>query len=321
MKLALKLIVTVILLLAFLFLVPSGAYLGFAEGSGTPADAGRIIEIPLDAESHLKENSEAIPSPQESGYISETEYEDPSISVSISSGFMYDTRYVIAHVRIANASQIRSYIAGGSYRNPSENPGVKLAKKVHAVLAINGDFFSKRPNTGITVRQGQGYYLPQSDKNLTFRDVARYDILLIDDQGDLHILKEATMDDLRAFPHNVINAFTFGPGLVIDGEPQGDYPDMKNAPSKRTQRMCIAQTGPLEYLCICCEGPDDPGSSGMTLEQFTDLVASQEGVVNAYNLDGGGSTTMAFNGKKINGPSHRATLVDILYFASAYVPE
>ena len=74
MKNLLKILVIVVLLFCFLFLVPSGAHIGYAE----------IIEIPVDAESQLKKNPEAIPLPLESGYISEKEYVDPSISVRIS---------------------------------------------------------------------------------------------------------------------------------------------------------------------------------------------------------------------------------------------
>ena len=311
MKTALKLIVTAIVLFAFLFLIPSAAFVGHAE----------VIEIPLEAK------EKEIPRPQEDCYLSATEYEDPSISVSITTGTMYDTGYMIARVKIANASQIRSCISG-TYSQPQDTLGYKLAEKYNAVLAINGDFFSMTSNKGITIRQGHAYFLPKDDKNLLHDDI-RYDLLLIDDKGDLHILKQATMEDLYSLPEDmdVINTFTFGPALVIDGERQGPFVDfkyaIKSSPDKRTQRMCIAQVGPLEYLCICCEGPDDPGSKGMTLEQFTDLVASQEGVVNAYNMDGGSSSTMVFHGRKVNTPNRNTnrSLVDILYFASAYIPD
>ena len=311
MKTALKLIATAVMLLALLFLVPSVASVGRAE----------VIEIPLEAK------PDDIPLPQEGSYLSSTEYEDPSISVSITTGTMYDTGYMIAHVKIANASQIRSAMSG-NYGANQEILGYKLAKKYHAVLAVNGDFFTMTPNKGITIRQGNGYYLPKDDKNLTNNN-SHYDLLLIDDKGDLHILKQATMDDLYNLPEDmdVINTFTFGPALVIDGERQGDFRNftyaVKISPEKGTQRMCIAQVGPLEYLCICCEGPDDPGSVGMTLDQFTDLVCAQEGVINAYNLDGGGSSTMVFHNKKVNCPNRNVnrSLVDILYFASAYMPE
>lgn len=305
MKTFLKLLITAIVLLAFLFLIPSGAFVGHAE----------VIEIPLEAK------PDEIPLPQESGWLSDTEYEDPSISVSITSGRMYDTNYKIARVKIANASQIRSCISG-TYSNPQERLGYKLAKQYHAVLAVNGDFFSMTPSRGITIRQGHGYFIPKENKHLTYRDGVRYDLLLIDEKGDLHILKQASMEDIYQADLDVINSFTFGPGLVIDGERQSNFYNYNNAPTHQTQRICIAQVGPLEYLCICCEGPDDPDSTGMTLEQFTDLIMTQEGVINAYNLDGGGSSTMVFHDKKINSnPKVNRSLVDILYFASAYVPD
>ena len=304
-----------VLLFCFLFLVPSGAHIGYAE----------IIEIPVDAESQLKKNPEAIPLPLESGYISEKEYVDPSISVRISVGRMYDTDYMMARVKIANATQIRSLMTG-SYANSTEVFCDRLVKRTNAVLAINGDYFTKRRNTGVMVRQGRVWYQPKSDRNLAYDSKTQFDILLIDKAGDLHILKSAVMADLEPYlplEENIVNSFTFGPGLIIDGVKQGDFKNTNNSPAKKTQRMAICQTGPLEYLCICCEGPDDPGSVGMTMDEFADLVASQEGVLQAYNLDGGASSSMLFRNQKVNCPnrSMRREIVDILYFASAWVPD
>lgn len=315
MKNVLKTLVIVLLLFCFLFLIPSATHTGWAE----------IIEIPMDAETKLTKTPDAIPYPQESGRISDTEYSDPSISVTLGTGRIYDTNYMTARVKIANASQIRSLISG-SYGNSSEVRCDRLAKRVNAVLAINGDYFTKRRNTGVMIRQGRAWYLPKSDRNLSYNGSIQFDLLLIDKQGDLHILKSAVMADLEPYQplaDNIVNGFTFGPGLVIDGVKQSDFPNTNNGPTKKTQRMAICQTGPLEYLCICCEGPDDPGSTGMTLEEFADLVASQEGVLQAYNLDGGASSSMLFLGEKVNCPnrSARRELVDILYFASAYIPD
>ena len=139
-----------------------------------------------------------------------------------------------------------------------------------------------------------------------------------DDMGDFKA-------KLEAEGRTIVNGYTFGPGLVIDGVPQTGYVDNDNAALKSAQRMCLAQVGPLEYLCIVSEGPEDPGSVGLNLEQFTELVASFEGVQNAYNLDGGSSSTMVFksethNFDKINSPNNpkRRPLYDIIYFASAY---
>ena len=68
---------------------------------------------------------------------------------------------------------------------------------------------------------------------------------------------------------------------------------------------------------------EDKNSKGMTMDEFADLVASQEGVLQAYNLDGGASSSMLFRNQKVNCPnrSMRREIVDILYFASAWVPD
>ena len=72
MKNVLKTLVILLLLFCFLFLIPSATHVGWAE----------IIDIPIDAETKLSKVPDAIPLPQESGRISDTEYSDPSISVS-----------------------------------------------------------------------------------------------------------------------------------------------------------------------------------------------------------------------------------------------
>ena len=307
MKNVLRAVLLALMLLCMLVLVPSGAIIAHAE----------IIDIPLDVKpADLIE-------PLAEGYLSDWEYEDPSISVRIEKGRIYETNYMVAYVKIANASQLRTAMAG-RYSDDGKEFGRTLAQRNKAVLAINGDYFIGHNNVGFVARQGK--VLRTKCDNTEEKSGLRFDVLIIDDKGDLHILPQATNADIAAFPGAIINGFTFGPGLVIDGERQTGFVNMNNAADKAAMRMCIAQTGELEYLCICSEGPEDKGSVGMNLEQFTDLVASFEGVQNAYNLDGGISSTMAFkqNGKyvRVNSPNNPKSrqLKDILFFSSAYLP-
>jgi len=295
MKTKLRLVAIVLILASLLILVPSGVNVAGAE----------IIEYDLDDKAGVKL--------QKDGYLSDLEYEDPSISVKIEKGRYCETNYVVARVKIANATQLRSMMAS-SYYSPSTLMGTSMAKKANAALAINGDYFPARNGKGYVARQGKVYRTKCNGE---------YDVLIIDDQGNLHIIKNATNEDIAAFEGTVVNGFTFGPGLVIDGVRQTGYVDNDNAALKSAQRMCLAQVGSLEYLCIVSEGPEDPGSVGLNLEQFSELVASFEGVQNAYNLDGGSSATMVFQNDKINSPNNpkRRPLYDILYFASAYQPD
>ncbi len=258
---------------------------------------------------------------QADGYdLENMTYEDPSITVKITTGRYEETNYMVAYVKVANPTQVRSTMSG-SYSTDDTIGGIAMAKATNAALAINGDFFSSRRNVGYTARMGKEY------KN---KCNGTYDVMVLDDLGNMHIVlapKKQDMIDfkaaLEAEGRSIINGYTFGPGLVVNGEKQTGFVDMDNAADRAAQRMCLAQIGPLEYLCISSEGPEDPGSTGLTLEQFAELVASFEGVTNAYNLDGGSSSTMVFNRDKVNSPNNpkRRPLKDIIYFASAYQPD
>ena len=55
---------------------------------------------------------------------------------------------------------------------------------------------------------------------------------------------------------------------MIDGVKTTEFPLKANTPNKETQRIAIAQMGPLSYLVVTTEGPENPGSTGLTLPEF-----------------------------------------------------
>ena len=286
--------------------------------------SGQLVEIPLD------QNSQKISIPPvEEGYLyAEGEenpygYVDPSITVNIGTGRRDDTNYIYARVKIASASQLRTLMAS-PVGHQSTTPGHDLAKRVQAVLAINGDWpggdsYTKRAK-GALMRQGKLLRKVNCD--------GKWDVLVIDGNGDLKILPKVRNADVEAAMEDAVQIFTFGPGLVIDGQPNEDLGNIDIGMNKQAQRMAICQTGPLEYLLLTTEGPEDPGSVGMTVPQFVELISSFPEVINAYNLDGGSSSTMVFrkggkNWRKINAPNNTKIrpLKDIIYFASAWEQE
>ena len=294
----LRLLVLLLLILALGVLAPCASLMpgAFAETAALVASAPLPVDDsagnPPDAAAYL---------PDDAGYL------DASLSVTIQKTRAYDTEILLAAVRVADPSQIRTAMAS-RYGSNSTAFGTSIAKRKNAVLAINGDFFSIH-NNGYLVRQGKTY------RNLPD---GQTDVLIIDDQGDFHIYPKATAEALAAFTGVAINTFNFGPALIVDGAPCVALDHDEAAPDKLAQRICIAQTGPLAYLCVATEGPENEGSKGLTLEQFVEFLTAQ-GCVNAYNLDGGSSSTVVLNNRKINALSTGKTrpLSDIIYFASA----
>lgn len=266
------------------------------------ATGGAAAPIPLDAEQ--------APFASEVYYLADGKgYQDPSIEVRVEKVRAYDTKITVARVRIADPSQIRTAMAGRYGSTASVRPDV-LAERANAVLACNGDYFSYN-TAGHLVRQG-----------VTYRENAKrtYDMLIIDDAGDFHIIIDPTKAKVQEYLINggtIVNSFNFGPALVRDYDIVNTTKRQDCGVNKKTQRMGVGQTGPLEYVMVATEGPENPGSAGLTIPEFARLMYTL-GAVQAYNLDGGSTTAMMLGGKKINAPDNKKvrTVCDIVYFAT-----
>ena len=95
--------------------------------------------------------------PQETGYLSETVYEDPTIRVSIeykdANPYVRDYNgriagYWVVDVRIGDASQLRTAPAGLTFDDGNDTEALSIAERVNAVVAINGDSPSRGKHTG-----------------------------------------------------------------------------------------------------------------------------------------------------------------------------
>lgn len=244
-------------------------------------------------------------------YKGDAAYEDPTISVEITTGREAECDYWIADIKIGHASQLRT-AAAESFETNTDAPGAMIAKRMNAVVAMDGDYFCY---------SGRGFIMRQGQVFLNKLQGAR-DVLLIDDAGDFHIIYKADAGTAATdeITRPIVNAFFFGPALVNQGKVTNSVDQLWRdmASDLKTQRAALAQVGKLHYKIIVCAAPFR-GSAGMTMKQFANFVQRQ-GVQTAYNLDGGDSSMLYFNGKKINDVDNPKTrdLVDIVYFASAY---
>ena len=263
--------------------------------------------------------------PKAEGYLSDHEYADSTISVKTGGGNTGACDYWYAEIRLTDASQIRTMAASrdGSFKSFGQMDSLRLSELSNAVVAVNGDCWnsSEKKNMGYIVRQGILYQNNLGVANSW--DSILMDVLLINEDGDFVVLKKPTEGKIPALLNGkrVLNAFSFGPVLVENGEAVKNYHEadfwLDMAADKARQRMCICQTGPLKYLVLCCAGPYKD-NAGMTLRELADLAVSL-GAKTAYNLDGGYSTLLYFNGQRLNecGSKEHRRLQDIIYFASA----
>ena len=255
----------------------------------------------------IPQEAEAGRPPRPEGFLPDMGgYEDGSLSVRIETMREHETNILVARVKIADPSQLRTAMATRYGGTGTALPD-KLAQRVNAVLAINGDFYSFN-SIGYLVRQGK-LYRDKTNESL--------DVLIIDENADFHILIDPTPEQTHGFEGTIVNSFNFGPALVKDGEIVHTTKKLNVGLDKETQRMGIGQVGPLEYICVATEGPEQKGSDGLTIPEFAQLMKDL-GAVQAYNLDGGSSSAMMLGGEKINARSSKKMrpICDILYFST-----
>ncbi len=262
--------------------------------------------------------------PLSSGYTRDEDgnivhYKDETIDVKLETRYDEEKKisWRIAYVTVQSATQLRTAVASSKVTGSKTAVPTSLAAKYNAVVAINGDDYQNGKDAkSFEVRMGQKVRSKINKKR---------DLLIIDQNGDLRIFVKSDSDEIKQYladGHTAVQAFTFGPALVIDGCECAIPQDYKYNPNKPEPRCAIGQTGPLSYVLVVAEGRDESNSAGATMAQLAEFMCYEMGCEQAYNLDGGNSATMVVGGKLYMDPSHRERdLNDILYFASAITEE
>ena len=117
-----------------------------------------------------------------------------------------------------------------------------------------------------------------------------------------HILHVGTMTADEALAQGLTDAVSFrthdglASSLIINGEVQS-----KNLGGGVNPRTAIGQISEGHYLLVVSDGRTKE-STGLSLRQLAELMQSLGAQV-AYNLDGGGSSTMVFQGRVVNSPT------------------
>lgn len=94
---------------------------------------------------------------------------------------------------------------------------------------------------------------------------------------------------------------SFVPILLNNGV-KVTIPDKWKKSPVRAPRTVIGNYKDNQLLILVIDGRDEKGSSGATLEELQAKLFNL-GVQDAYNLDGGGSSSLIVNGKVVNKPS------------------
>ncbi len=94
---------------------------------------------------------------------------------------------------------------------------------------------------------------------------------------------------------------SFGPALVKGGAVSVSEGQEVSKAKSSNPRTAIGIVGENHYVFVVSDGRTSD-SQGLSLYELAEFMQSL-GVTTAYNLDGGGSSTLYFNGQVVNQPT------------------
>lgn len=210
----------------------------------------------------------------------DTEYHDDQIDIVLTTMRVENTTVYVADVQLADISLLKTALAGNPYaRNLTETTSVQAAN-AGAILAINGDYYGAQER-GYVLRNGVLYRASAQSGT---------DALVIGADGNFRIINEGAWQVL-----------TFGPALINGGQVTVSSSDEVGRAMTSNPRTAIGQISEGHYLLVVSDGRTKE-SAGLSLRQLAELMQSL-GAQIAYNLDGGGSSTMVFQGCVVNNPT------------------
>ena len=227
-------------------------------------------------------------------------YKSDAYSVSIrqvTTGSGQDTvTYLVADVVLSDATQLQSAFADNSFGTNIIAYTSQIAAENDAVFAINGDYYGFRSD-GIAIRNG-----------VIYRDVpARIGLAFYTD-GSMKIYDETQTTAQQLLDEGVWNTLSFGPALLENSVIASNLSFVEvdtnfgnHSIQGSNPRTGVGIIDENHFVLIVVDGRSPGYSKGVTLTEFAQIFKDL-GCTDAYNIDGGGSSTMYFMGRVVNNP-------------------
>jgi len=305
------------------FLLGGAAVLGLAA-TGTSAwalnrfvidhvEVGDVTSLEAKAHNAVAGSSAA---PATNVTVAENSYSSSNTSIEIqqvSNGSGSDTvTYYVADVKLTNATDLRSAFANNSYGTNIVAKPTAMAFEHDAILAINGDYYGFRSD-GILIRNG-----------VIYRDSDKRDGMAFYTDGRVEVYDETTTNAQTLLDAGAWNTLSFGPALVNNSQVLSGIDQVEvdtnvgnHSIQGKQPRTAVGWVETNHLKLVVVDGRSEGYSRGVTMTELAQIMADL-GCACAYNIDGGGSSAMYFNGSIINQPSNggERDTSDILYIAN-----
>lgn len=199
--------------------------------------------------------------------------------------------YYVADIRLKDIHSLQTVFAEDKFGIGYTETVLSMATRSNAILAVNGDYYGLSKES-VVIRNGSIYR----------ENLDQYDILALYYDGTMETIKpdNFNMDEVKAkSPYQI---WTFGPSLLDEnGKALSKFPEYTKI-LWGNPRTSIGYYESGHYVIIVADGRSE-ASTGLKMHELAEIYESL-GCKVAYNLDGGKSSVMTFNGKVFNIPDH-----------------
>ena len=225
--------------------------------------------------------------------VTDSSYKDDNISINLSETTVNSTQVYVADVTVSSSEYLKTAFAQNAFGTNVTAKTSETAADNNAILAVNGDYYGAN-STGYVIRNGVVY------RDTVREDSSNGDLALYKD-GSFKIIYEDQISADQLVKDGVINLLAFGPALVENGVIAVGTNEEVGQAMASNPRTAIGIIDENHYIIVVSDGRTSE-SKGLSLYQMAEVMKSY-GVKTAYNLDGGGSSTLYFNGQVINKPT------------------
>lgn len=303
----------------FLFVVPSGGdqplrnivlFGDTPAAQATPDPAGQQ-EAPGDApvlSSSPAPQSTAVPGdfsatfPTDEPDVEQATgvYADENLRVVVTENHTDDAVYYVADIWLRNIQGYKTAFTDGKYRGGYALT-TTIAQENNAVLALSGDCYRARQE-GIVIRNG-----------VLYRDTVAGDVCILYADGTMESYYQSEFNLEDAIARGAYQGWSFGPKLIDNGQVPSSY-NTSDAIISHNPRAAIGYFAPGHYCLVYVDGRQGETSRGLTMQELSQVMIDL-GCVDAYNLDGGQSSMMVFQGQVVGSPYKGGREIsDIIYF-------
>lgn len=235
-------------------------------------------------------------------------YSDSTCEITIYKEWFKNAWCYAAHIKFTDFSRLGTECANGCYNKGYETTS-HCAKRLNSILTVNGCYSAPYLNYTV-IRNGIIYN--GADRNLCLPAIYSNKtglLLSVWETGGTQGIVNRNVTEL-VNEGMVTDTFCFGPPNLQNGIISGIND------GARAQRTFLGTNGIAgDIWIVVSDGRYNDGvSAGLTGYETAEFLVSK-GCIFGVNLDGGGSSTMCFNGEILNAnKNNERAVVDFLWF-------